>query len=227
MSKKISIAIDGPAGAGKSTMARRVAGEMGYVYVDTGAIYRTVGYYINLCGIGPKDVDGVTRLLDDIKIEIRYHENGQQRMILNGRDVTDELRTPLMSDYASKVSALPVVREFLLDQQRELAERYDVVMDGRDIGTVVLPQASVKIFMTASAEVRAARRLEEFRAKGDRNSTLDSVLADMKQRDDRDSQRAVAPLKQADDAELLDTSDLTIDESVTAIKEIIRKKLGQ
>lgn len=227
MSKKISIALDGPAGAGKSTMARRVASEMGYVYVDTGAIYRTVGYYIHLCGIGPKDVDGVTRLLDDISIEISYNELGQQRMILNGRDVTDELRTPTMSDYASKVSALPVVRKFLLEQQRELARRYHVVMDGRDIGTVVLPDADVKIFLTASPEVRAERRLLEFQAKGDTQSTLQSVLTDMKQRDERDSQRAVAPLKQAEDAELLDTSNLSIDESVQAIKQIIQRKLGR
>lgn len=227
MSKKISIALDGPAGAGKSTMARRVASEMGYVYVDTGAIYRTVGYHIHLCGIGPKDVDGVTRLLGDINIEIQYNEQGQQRMVLNGKDVTDELRTPTMSDYASKVSAIPSVREFLLEQQRELARRYDVVMDGRDIGTVVLPNADVKIFLTASAEVRARRRLLEFQAKGDTKSTLESVLADMKQRDERDSQRAVAPLKQAEDAVLLDTSDLSIEESIAAIKQIIEKKTAR
>lgn len=227
MSKKISIALDGPAGAGKSTMARRVAAEMGYIYVDTGALYRTVGYHIHLCGIGPKDVDGVTRLLDDIMIEIRYNENGQQRMILNGKDVTDDLRTPVMSDYASKVSALPVVRAFLLEQQRDLAKRYDVVMDGRDIGTVVLPDADVKIFLTASAEVRAKRRLLEFQAKGDTTSTLESVLADMKQRDERDSQRATAPLKQAEDAVLLDTSDLSVEESIAAIKSIVAEKLGR
>ncbi len=227
MNTNIAIAIDGPSGAGKSTMARRIAKDLGYVYVDTGAIYRTVGYYICLCGIGPKDVDGVTRLIDDINIEIAYAEDGQQRMILNGKDVTDELRTPQMSDYASKVSAMPVVRSFLLEQQRELSRRHNVVMDGRDIGTVVLPDAKVKIFLTASAEVRAARRLAEFQAKGDTKSTLASVLEDLRQRDERDSQRAVAPLKQAEDAVLLDTTSYNIEESVAAIKEIIRKRTAE
>lgn len=226
MSNRISIAIDGPAGAGKSTMARRVAADLGFVYVDTGAIYRTVGHFVHSRGIDPQDLSSVSDVLCDIHIEIVYNENGQQRMVLNGTDVTDELRTPVMSDYASKVSALGPVRAFLLEQQRELAKRYDVVMDGRDIGTVVLPDASVKIFLTASAEVRAARRLAEFREKGDKNSTLESVLEDMKQRDARDSQRAVAPLKQAQDAELLDTSDLTIEEAVAAIKRIIEGKLN-
>lgn len=225
MKKNVSIAIDGPAGAGKSTMAKRVARDLGYVYVDTGAIYRTIGYHVALYGIGPKDIDGVTRLIDDVNIEIAYGEDGTQRMILNGADVTGELRTPQMSDYASKISAIPVVREFLLDVQRDMAKKHSVVMDGRDIGTVVLPDADVKIFLTASADVRAQRRLDELLARGDRNVTFQNVLEDMKERDYRDSHRPVAPLKQADDAVLLDTSELTIEESVAAIKEIIEKRL--
>lgn len=227
MNKVVAVAIDGPAGAGKSTLARAVAKELEYVYVDTGAIYRTVGYYVTLCGIGPKDVDGVTRLLDDVNIEIDYDENGVQKMILNGKDVTGEIRTPEMGDCASKLSTLKVVRDYLLEVQRDLAKTRSVVMDGRDIGTVVLPNADVKIFMTASAEVRAQRRLKEFREKGDYKSTLNSVLQDIKQRDERDMNREIAPLKQAKDAVLLDTSDLTIEESVVAIKRIINERLGR
>ena len=223
--KNISIAIDGPAGAGKSTMAKGVAKDLGYVYVDTGAIYRTIGYYVNMCGIGPKDVDGVTRLIDDVNIEIAYGEDGQQKMLLNGKDVTGELRTPLMSDYASKISAMKVVRDFLLDVQRNMAKKHNVIMDGRDIGTVVLPQADVKIFLTASAEVRAERRLKELLERGEKNVTFDSILQDMKERDHRDMNRPVAPLKQAEDAVLLDTSDLSIEESIAAIKKIIEEKL--
>ena len=224
--KHVSIAIDGPAGAGKSTMARAVAKDLGFVYVDTGAIYRTGGYYIQMCGIGPRDVDGVTRLIDEVNIEIQYPEDGLQHMILNGKDVTGEIRTPEMSDYASKLSTLQVVRDFLLDVQRDLAKKHNVVMDGRDIGTVVLPRADVKIFLTASAEVRAQRRLLEFQAKGDQKSTFASVLQDIKQRDERDSNREIAPLKRAADAYLLDTSDLSIDQAVVAMKEIIEKRLA-
>lgn len=226
MSKFVSIAIDGPAGAGKSTMAKAVAKDLGFIYVDTGAIYRTIGYHVALCGIGPKDIDGVTRLLDDVNIEIAYGEDGSQRMILNGKDVTGELRTPQMSDYASKISAMKVVRDFLLELQREMARKHNVIMDGRDIGTVVLPQAEVKIFLTASAGVRAKRRLEELVAKGDRKATFEQVLADMKERDFRDMNRDVAPLKQAEDAVLLDTSDLSIEQSVAAIKEIVEKRMA-
>ena len=163
--RKIAIAIDGPAGAGKSTMARACAKALGYLYVDTGAIYRTVGYYMRLMGIGPKDKDGIARLIDEVNIEIRY-EDGVQHMILNGKDVTDEIRTPEMSMYASGVSAQPCVRAFLLDMQRELARTQNVVMDGRDIGTVVLPDAQVKIFLTADVRVRAERRLAELHAQG-------------------------------------------------------------
>ena len=225
MKRFVSVAIDGPAGAGKSTMARAVAKEMGYVYVDTGAIYRTVGYYVNLCGIGPRDVDGVTRLIDDVNIDIQYPDDGLQHMILNGKDVTGEIRTQEMSDYASKLSTLKVVRDFLLDVQRDLAKTHNVVMDGRDIGTVVLPKAEVKIYLTASAEVRAKRRLLEMQQKGDKKSTLDMVLRDIKERDERDMNREIAPLKRAADAYLLDTSDLTIEESIAALKEIIEKRL--
>ena len=224
MKKFVSIAIDGPAGAGKSTMARACAKALGYLYVDTGAIYRTVGYYMRLMGISPKDRDGIARLIDEVNIEIRY-EDGAQRMILNGDDVTDEIRTPEMSMYASGVSAQPCVRAFLLDMQRQLARTHSVVMDGRDIGTVVLPDADVKIFLTADAEVRAKRRFAELQAKGDKTPYA-QILAETKQRDAQDAGRAIAPLKQAADAVRLDTSEKTVDESVAAILDIVRGKLA-
>ena len=157
--KTFSVAIDGPAGAGKSTLARAAAKELGFYYVDTGAIYRAVGYHMWMMGIGPKDADGIRRFLDDVNLSVEYDDDGMQHMILNGKDVTDEIRTPLMSSYASGVSAQACVRDFLLDMQRELARRHNVVMDGRDIATVVLPNADVKIFLTASPEIRAKRRL--------------------------------------------------------------------
>ena len=221
--KHFSVAIDGPSGAGKSTMAKLLAKEMGFVYVDTGAIYRTVGYYMFLIGVGPKDNDGIIKYLGDVNIDIEYHDDGLQHMILNGQDVTGEIRTPEMSHYASCVSALPEVRAYLMDMQRDMAKKYDVIMDGRDIGTVVLPDADVKIFLTASAEERARRRLLELQAKGE-DVTFEKVLADMKQRDERDSSREAAPLKCADDAVLLDTSGNTIEQSVAAIREIIGGK---
>ena len=225
MSKKTcAITIDGPAGAGKSTMAKALAKDLGFVYVDTGAIYRTVGYYVWLCGIGGRDVDGVTRLIDEVNIRIEYPGDGLQHMILNGKDVTDEIRTPEMSSYASQVSAHKCVRDFLLDTQRDLAKTHNVVMDGRDIGTVVLPDAEVKIFLTASPEERAHRRFLELQQKGVKDS-YEKVLADMKQRDLQDSTRAIAPLKQAHDAILLDTSGLSLEESVAAIKSIVERKL--
>lgn len=222
--RHVAIAIDGPAGAGKSTMARACAKALGYLYVDTGAIYRTVGYYMRLMGIGPKDKDSIARLIDEVNIEIRY-EDGVQHMILNGKDVTDEIRTPEMSMYASGVSAQPCVRAFLLDMQRELARTQNVVMDGRDIGTVVLPDAQVKIFLTADVRVRAERRLAELQAKGEKAS-LQQVLAEMQARDKQDSERAAAPLRQAKDAVLLDTSALTPEAAVDAILEIVRRKLA-
>ena len=219
MKKHFSVAIDGPSGAGKSSMAKRIAKELGFIYVDTGAIYRTVGYHMSLMGIGPRDADGVTRLLDDVNIELRY-EDGVQHMILNGMDVTGEIRTPEMSMYASAVSALPVVRSFLMETQRKLARENDVIMDGRDIGTVVLPNADVKIFLTASAEERARRRFLELQERGDK-TPYEQVLADMKKRDEQDSTRACAPLKCAEDAVVLDTSDLNREQTVEAIRKII------
>lgn len=219
--KFYSVAIDGPAGAGKSTMAKRAAKDLGYLYVDTGAIYRTVGYHMSLMGIGPKDKDGIRRCIDDVSIDIRYEDDGLQHMILNGTDVTDRIRTPEMSAMASGVAAQPCVRDFLLDMQRQLAKTHNVIMDGRDIGTVVLPNADVKIYLTASAEVRAKRRYDELIAKGERVK-FDDVLEDMKQRDWQDMHREIAPLRKADDAIELDTSDLSLDESVAAIEELIR-----
>ena len=225
MGKFVSVAIDGPAGAGKSTMAKRVASELGFLYVDTGAIYRTVGYHMWLMGIGPKDADGIKRCLDDVNIEIRHEDDGVQHMILNGKDVTGEIRTPEMSKYASGVSAQKCVRDFLLEMQRKFARRHNVVMDGRDIGTVVLPNAQVKIFLTASAEERARRRFEELSQKGEKVS-FEKVLQDMKQRDKQDTERAIAPLKAAPDAVKLDTSGNTIEQSIDEILAIVRRKLG-
>lgn len=223
--KKFSVAIDGPSGAGKSTLARRAAKALGFVYVDTGAIYRTVGYHMWLMGIGPKDQDGIRRCLDDVNISVEYDAAGVQHMILNGADVTDEIHTPLMSSYASGVSAQPCVRAFLLDMQRDIARHHSVVMDGRDIATVVLPRADVKIFLTASPEVRARRRFEELTAKGEK-TTYEKVLSDMKARDKQDSTRAIAPLRCAPGAVKLDTSGMDLDAAEAAILEIVRGKLG-
>ena len=221
----VSVAIDGPAGAGKSTLAKRVAAELGYLYVDTGAIYRTVGYHMSLMGIGPKDKDGIERCIDDVNIAIEYRDDGLQHMILNGQDVTDLIRSPEMSMMASGVSAQPCVRAYLLDMQRELARTHNVVMDGRDIGTVVLPDAQVKVYLTASAEVRADRRWRELTAKGEL-VRYEDVYTDVVKRDEQDMNRAVAPLKCADDAEVLDCSYLSIEQVVAEMKAIIRKKAG-
>ena len=223
MEKKISIAIDGPAGAGKSTIARRLAQEMGYRYVDTGAIYRTVAYFMDLWGVSPKDVDGVNRYIDELTIGIEYDEDGVQHMIMNGMDVTGDIRTQEISQKASLISAHAVVREMLLDMQRELAEQYDVVMDGRDIGTVVLPKATVKIFLTASPEARAHRRMLELEQRGT-PEPFEVVLKDIQERDWNDSHRAAAPLRQAEDAVLLDTTELTFAESEAALLQIIKEK---
>ena len=224
MAKTISIAIDGPAGAGKSTIAKRLAKELGYYYVDTGAIYRTVAYFMDLLGIAPKDTDGVTRYIDELTIEIEYDETGAQHMIMNGMDVTDDIRTPDISQKASLVSAQPLVREMLLDMQRDVAKKHNVIMDGRDIGTVVLPRANVKIFLTAAAEVRAQRRFQELQAKGSKDS-YEKVLADIKLRDHQDTTREIAPLKQAKDAILVDTSDMDIETVVAAIRAIVAEKV--
>ena len=225
MAKTVSIAIDGPAGAGQSTIARRLAKELGYYYVDTGAIYRTVAYFLDLLGISPKDVDGVERYLDELTVKIEYDEEGKQHMLMNGMDVTDEIRTQDISQKASLVSAHAIVRDMLLDMQRDVAKKHNVIMDGRDIGTVVLPRATVKIFLTASAEIRAKRRMDEMIAKGQK-ANFEQVLKDIQQRDFQDSNRPVAPLKQAKDAVLLDTSDLDIEGVVTAMKDIIGKKVA-
>ena len=225
MDKKISIAVDGPAGAGKSTIARRLAREMGYRYVDTGAIYRTVAYFMDLWGVSPKDTDGVTRYIDELTVNIEYDDEGVQHMIMNGMDVTDDIRTPEISQKASLIAAQPVVREALLDMQRETARQYDVVMDGRDIGSVVLPKATVKIFLTASAEVRAHRRCKELQEKGQKVD-YNQILKDIRQRDYQDTHRDIAPLKMTRDSVKLDTSDMTVDEVIAAMKKIIGEKLG-
>ena len=226
MAKKIAIAIDGPAGAGKSTIARRLAAELGYCYVDTGAIYRTVAYFLDLLGISPKDADGVARYLDELSVGITYDEEGKQHMIMNGMDVTEDIRTQEISQKASLVSTNPLVREMLLDLQRDMAKEYNVIMDGRDIGTVVLPRANVKIFLTASPEVRAKRRTAELEAKG-QTANYEKVLKEIQQRDYQDSHRAIAPLKQAKDAVKVDTSELDIDGVVAAIRKIVEGKIGQ
>ena len=226
MAKKISIAIDGPAGAGKSTIARRLAKELGYYYVDTGAIYRTVAYFMDLLGVSPKDTDGVERYIDELTVGIEYDEDGLQHMIMNGMDVTDDIRTPDISQKASLVSAHAVVRDMLLDMQRDVAKEHDVIMDGRDIGTVVLPKATVKIFLTASPEVRARRRCDELLAKGQK-AKYEQVLADIQKRDYQDTHREVAPLKMCRDSVKVDTSDMDIEQVIAHIKDIIEKKVSK
>ena len=224
MVKTYAIAIDGPAGAGKSTIAKSLAKELGYHYVDTGAIYRTVAYFLDLLGVSPKDTDGVERYIDELTVNIEYDETGKQHMIMNGMDVSDEIRTPDISQKASLVSAHKVVRDVLLDMQRDVAKKHNVIMDGRDIGTVVLPDAAVKIFLTASAEVRAKRRTDELLAKGQK-ADFAQTLKESEQRDYQDSHREIAPLKQAHDAVLLDTSDLDIAGVLAAMKAIIKEKI--
>ena len=224
--KTFSIAIDGPAGAGKSTVAKRLAKELGYCYVDTGAIYRTVAYFLDLLGVSPKDVDGVERYIDELTINIEYDADGVQHMIMNGMDVSGEIRTQDISQKASLVSAHAVVREVLLDMQRSVARKNNVIMDGRDIGTVVLPDADVKIFLTASPEVRAKRRTDELIAKGQK-AVYDTILKEIIQRDYQDTHRPIAPLKQADDAVLVDTSDLNIEEVLATIKAIVGEKIAK
>ena len=224
MPKTYSIAIDGPAGAGKSTIAKSLAKELGYYYVDTGAIYRTVAYFLDLLGISPKDTDGVERYIDELTVEIAYDEEGVQHMLMNGMDVTADIRSQDISQKASLVSAQPTVRAMLLDMQRDVARKHNVIMDGRDIGTVVLPRATVKIFLTASAEVRAQRRTAELIAKGQK-ADFAKVLQEIKQRDHQDSTRAIAPLKQAKDAVLVDTSDLDISGVIAAIRKIVEAKI--
>ncbi|MDO5445596.1 MAG: (d)CMP kinase [Eubacteriales bacterium] len=220
MSDLFSVAIDGPSGAGKSTLSKRAAAEFGFVYVDTGAIYRTVGLACSRKGVDLLNEEEVAAVLSELKIDIRYDSTGLQRMILNEEDVSDQIRTPEISMCASKVSSLPTVRAFLLDMQRGFARKYSVIMDGRDIGTVVLPDASLKIYLTAAPESRAKRRFLELQEKGIETS-FESVLEDIIQRDYQDTHRAIAPLKKADDAVELDTSELDFEESFRALCSII------
>ena len=226
MTETIAVAIDGPSGAGKSTLARAIAGRLGYVYVDTGAIYRTIGYYIWKAGVDPGDGAAVAAELPGLSVELRYGDDGLQRMYLNGEDVTDAIRLPEVSRYASQVSAHPAVRAYLLEMQRDLARTHSVVMDGRDIGTVVLPDAQVKVFLTASPEARAQRRMRELEQRGT-PQPFEQVLEDIQQRDYNDIHRAAAPLRQADDAVALDTTELNFQESEEALLCIIRRKLGR
>ena len=222
MEKLISVAIDGPSGAGKSTIARAAAKRFGFIYVDTGAIYRTVAYAVHLAGKRCTDADAVRALLPTLSISMDYDSSGVQRMLLDGVDVSDAIRTPENSIRTSQVSAMPEVRAFLMDMQREQAKRHNVVMDGRDIGTVVLPDASLKIFLTASAECRAERRFRELMEKGVETS-FEEVLRDIEKRDWNDTHRDAAPLRQAPDAVLVDTSGLTLEESIDAVCNLIRE----
>lgn len=223
--KYFAVALDGPSGAGKSTIARGAAKELGFVYVDTGAIYRTVGYCVWQKGIDPKDQAAVAALLPELVVTMHYDEDGLQRMYLNGADVTKEIRLPEVSIYASQVSAIPEVRAFLLDMQQDMARKNNVIMDGRDIGTVVLPEADVKIFLTASAEERAKRRYRELREQGTPQD-YGVILVEIEERDYNDSHRAIAPLKRAADAVPLDTSNLTFEESRQQVLKIIKERLG-
>lgn len=220
----IRIAIDGPGGAGKSTVAKALAARLGIIYVDTGALYRTIGYYVRSKNVDPKDAAAVERLLPEISVELGY-ENGTQVVYLNGESLGDRIRTPEMSMYASAVSAIPAVRAFLLETQREIARKHSVIMDGRDIGTVILPDADVKIFLTASNECRAKRRYDELCAKGI-ETTYDEVLSDMNERDRADSTRAVAPAVAAPDAVTFDNSWMTPDECTNALLALVREKTG-
>ena len=216
----INIAIDGPAGAGKSTVAKAVAKRFGYIYVDTGALYRSIGVNALKHGVETTDKEKVIALLPQTNVELKYI-NGVQRVFLNGEDVSEEIRFPEASMAASNVSAIPEVRAFLLDLQQEMANQHNVVMDGRDIGTVILPNAQYKFFLTASAEVRADRRYKELKEKGI-DVDYNALLEEIKQRDYNDSHRETAPLKQADDAILIDSSYLTLEESIDAIASRIK-----
>ena len=220
----VSVAIDGPAGAGKSTLARRLASDLGYIYVDTGAMYRTIGLYALRAGKDPKDNEAVNALLPEISLRLATLD-GEQHIYLGEEDVSTAIRTEEAGMAASAVGANPAVRAYLLDTQRNMAKTQNVLMDGRDIGTVVLPDATVKIFLPARPEARATRRWKEYQAKGMPN-TYEEVLEDVKQRDYQDTHRAAAPLKQAEDAVLLDTSELNFEQSLDAMKQIIARKVG-
>ncbi len=218
-----NVAIDGPAGAGKSSIARAAAKELGFIYVDTGALYRAVGVYSLRNGIDTKDADAVAATLPHISVELKFRD-GVQHVYLNGEDVSEEIRTPPASMAASDVSAVPAVRQFLFDLQRDIAAKNNCIMDGRDIGTVVLPDAQVKIFLTASPEARAMRRYKELQEKGAKD-TYEAVLADLLQRDYNDSHRAVAPLKPAEDSITVDNSGLPLDASIEQVLSVIRAAL--
>ena len=220
----VSVAIDGPAGAGKSTLARRLAADFGYIYVDTGAMFRTIGLYALRAGKDPKDNEAVNALLPEISLKFAFI-GGEQHIYLNGEDVSTAIRTEEVGMAASAVGANPEVRAFLLGMQRDMAKTQDVLMDGRDIGTVVLPDATVKIFLTASPEARATRRWKEYQQKSVEVS-YEEVLADVRQRDYQDTHRAAAPLRQADDAQLLDTSEMNFEQSLEAMKKMIVEKVG-
>lgn len=218
----ISVAIDGPAGAGKSTIAKMAAKRLNFIYVDTGALYRTLGYGAHTGGVDIHNEAELESYLENSRVELKFID-GEQRVLLNGEDVSDKIRTPQMGTAASEISAIPRVREYLLDMQRTLARTNNVIMDGRDIGTVVLPNAEVKIFLTASPECRAKRRLEDFRQKGE-NVDFDEVLRLIVERDYQDSHREIAPLKAAEDSVIVDTSDLSLEQSVEKIISTIEEK---
>lgn len=221
----IAIAIDGPAGAGKSTIARLTAKKLGYLYVDTGALYRTVGYAAKLRGIDPGDAQQVAAMLPEIAVDLSFDKDGVQQTLLNGQDVSGQIRSPEMSRYASQVSAHKAVREYLLWLQRKLAKEHNVIMDGRDIGTTVLPHADLKIYLTATPEDRARRRFDEYLSKGV-SVDYDKLLNDIKQRDYDDSHREISPLRRAEDAKLVDTSGNTLEESLELMEAMIRRHLG-
>lgn len=222
----ISIAIDGPSGAGKSTISRKAAEIFGFIYVDTGAIYRTIGLASKIRGVSLDDKAAVMEMLTKLNIELKYNESGEQHMYLDGKDVSRDIRLPEVSMLASKVSAIPEVRTFLVDMQRDMAKKYDVIMDGRDIGTVILPDADLKIFLTADVNDRAQRRYEELCTKG-MIKPFDEVLAEMKQRDEQDTLRAAAPLKAAEDAVMLDTSGNTLEQSIAEVCRLIADRTGR
>ena len=226
MNKTIRVAIDGPSGAGKSTLARSAAARLGYLYVDTGAIYRTIGCAAARRGIDSGDQAAVVAMLPDLSTRLTYGEDGLQHMALNGEDVTGEIRLPEISRYASQVSAYPEVRAYLLEMQRQLAREHSVIMDGRDIGTVVLPDAEVKVFLTASAEERARRRMLELEQRGT-PEPYEDILRAIEERDWNDTHRAAAPLRRAEDAVVLDTTDLDFAQSEEALLDIIRKGVGR
>lgn len=232
MSQHYSIALDGPSGAGKSTIARRIAQEMNYVYLDTGAMYRAFGLYALENGVQFADARSAAArekqlkaLLNGFDLDIRYGANGEQRVVVNEEDCTDRIRTPEVSMAASAVATVPAVRLKLVELQRAIAARTNVVMDGRDIGTYVLPNAQIKIFITASLLARAKRRFHELQERGDTQTTFEQVYADMAERDRNDSQRSFAPLARANDATLLDTTDITLEESIEAVRRLILEKL--